>query len=168
MRYILFLIIFFVKTSCLYSQYQEVYMTRTTSTNSVFPRQFPSMTIRKMSDKEYWLFESLGTNTIFHRQFPTYIIRRQNFSTDQAWGVYRTTSTNSVFPDQFPDRYIAAFPNTNTLTRENIFERIKHAPFNRSETLNTINEFNHSNNSYTYSRSLRQDGKPSYNPERPE
>lgn len=168
MKYLLCLIILFINSINLYGQYQEAYITRTTSTNSVFPRQFPSMTIRRMSEKEYWLFESLGTNTIFHRQFPTYIIRRENFSTTQAWGVYRTTSTNSVFPDQFPDRYIADFPSKNSTSKEQIFDRIKHVKFNSNAVVGTQNEIANINNSYTYSKTLRKDGKPSYNPERPE
>lgn len=151
-----------------FAQYQEATITRTTSTNSVFPRQFPSMTIRKMNENEYWIFDSLGTNTIFHRQFPTYIVRKENYGQNhpnQKWGVYRTTSTNSVFPRQFPDRYISGLEpqqESSDVSRSNI----------RATTVNTYmsprQENQNTTSSYTYSKSLRADGKRSYSAESPE
>lgn len=167
MKYLLLFLC--LSTTCL-GQYQEASITRTTSTNSVFPRQFPSMTIRKMNQNEYWIFESLGTNTIFHRQFPTYIVRRENYGYEhpnQKWGVYRTTGTNSVFPRQFPDRYISdlepqdqknmqvSISNSPTYSIKNVY---------KSEKLETQNL----NSSYTYTKSLRSDGKRAYNAETPE
>jgi hypothetical protein len=164
MKYILLFLIFVNST---FAQYQEAYITRTTSTNSVFPRQFPSMTIRKMSDKEYWIFESFGTNTIFHRQFPTYIVRKENYGINhpnQKWGVYRTTSTNSVFPRQFPDRYISALePAEEKPTDKLIYNHTSIEPRQQNMKSSAIE-----GSSYTYSKSLRRDTKPSYNPETPE
>lgn len=161
------LFLFFVFTASAFCQYQEATITRTTSTNSVFPRQFPSMTIRKMNQDEYWIFESLGTNTIFHRQFPTYIVRKENYGNthpNQRWGVYRTTSTNSVFPRQFPDRYISALePDENELSRKstNFVANVNSTSFSYSSSSSSTTI----NSSYTYSKSLRSDNKPSYNPE---
>jgi len=167
MKKLFFIFIFIINIS--YGQYQEATITRTTSTNSVFPRQFPSMTIRKMNENEYWIFESLGTNTIFHRQFPTYIIRRENYGQthpDQKWGVYRTTSTNSVFPRQFPDRYISSLDQEPEKEYEikNIYKSttvIQHKDIKNESSQNL-------DTSYTYTKSLRLDKKPSYNPESPE
>lgn len=164
----LFVVLYISLTSFGFAQYQEATITRTTSTNSVFPRQFPSMTIRKMNQNEYWIFDSLGTNTIFHRQFPTYIVRRENYGQvhhNQKWGVYRTTSTNSVFPVQFPDRYISSL-NLEESTTTN-----KGTSFLKNETRSYSSKIKESqpfNSSYTYSTSLRSDKKPSYNPESPE
>jgi len=157
-------------TGSAFCQYQEATITRTTSTNSVFPRQFPSMTIRKMNENEYWIFESLGTNTIFHRQFPTYIVRKDNYGSshpNQKWGVYRTTSTNSIFPRQFPDRYISALePSKESTDTDSSVTQV-----DISKKTSSYNSFSSSpslNSSYTYSKSLRKDSKPSYNPETPE
>ena len=158
-----FIFIFFLFVFDLQAQYQEAYITRTTSTNSVFPRQFPSMTIRKMSEKEYWIFDSLNTNTIFHRQFPTYIIRKQNFNTSQNWAVYRTTSTNSIFPAQFPDRYISDFNISNNYSKDSIYEKVKYTILKLDSKNSEVQyETQTQNNSYTYSRSLRKDSKSSY------
>ena len=158
------ILIFIVNIS--FSQYQEATITRTTGTNSVFPRQFPSMTLRKMNENEYWLFESLGTNTIFHRQFPTYIIRKDNYGKDhinQKWGVYRTTGSNSVFPAQFPDRYISGFSQKEIYSQQkNESQSYIYSNFKKDNINETKESFKES---YTYSKSLRKDGKPSYNPE---
>lgn len=162
------LFLFFALTASGFCQYQEATITRTTSTNSVFPRQFPSMTVRKMNQDEYWIFESLGTNTIFHRQFPTYIVRRENYGNNhpnQKWGVYRTTSSNSVFPRQFPDRYISGLePNENNSSRKesNIVSNINYSSPTIQHSSPSTTALN---SSYTYSKSLRSDNKPSYNPE---
>lgn len=157
-----YLLILLALTATSFAQYQEATITRTIGTNSVYPRQFPEMTVRKMNDKEYWLFESLGTNTIFHRQFPTYIVRAENYgSRNQKWGVYRTTGTNSVYPKQFPDRYISDF-NTNQVAITNQERRtytttsFKSLNSNPSESLNS---------GYSYSKTLRGDGQRAYNPE---
>ena len=161
-------VLYFLFSSIGLGQYQEATITRTTSTNSVFPRQFPSMTIRKMNPNEYWIFESLGTNTIFHRQFPTYIVRRENYGQshpNQKWGVYRTTSTNSVFPVQFPDRYISSFDGVESSKNENnntFSNQVKTSYTSMTQQAPVVNS------SYTYSKSLRSDKKPSYNPENPE
>jgi hypothetical protein len=157
----IFILLALFSATC-FGQYQEGTITRTFGTNSVYPRQFPEMTIRKMNDKEYWLFESLGTNTIFHRQFPTYIVRAENYgSRNQKWGVYKTIGTNSVYPKQFPDRYISDFNTNETTTyqvksltlKEGIAQRVSEPVVSSS---------------YTYSKSLREDKRPSYNPESPE
>lgn len=139
----------------LFAQYQEASITRTTSTNSVFPRQFPSMTIRKMNENEYWIFESLGTNTIFHRQFPTYIVRKENYGYNhpsQKWGVYRTINTNSVFPRQFPDRYISSLNQETEYTNSQVI-------YNSNYNLKNIEIHNQisSDKGYTYTKSLKTD-----------
>lgn len=162
-----YLILFIFLATNVLAQYQEATISRTTSTNSVFPRQFPSMTIRKMNENEYWIFDSLGTNTIFHRQFPTYIVRKENYGQghpNQKWGVYRTTSTNSVYPRQFPDRYISGLePQKEPTDMSRIDVRA---------TANTYTspkqESQNITSSYTYSRSLRADGKRAYSAESPE
>lgn len=154
-----------------FSQMPEGTITRTTSTNSVFPRQFPEMTIRKINEREYWLFESLSTNTIFHRQFPSYIVRRSNYgNSTQKWGVYRTTSTNSVFPVQFPDRYISDLKeygivdNPSTIKNEYKSSTINIGVKNpiRNDTSQD------SYKGYTYSKTLKDNGQRSYNIESPE
>ena len=145
----------------IFGQYQEGTIRRTTSTNSVFPDIFPTMTIRKMNDKEYWLFESLGTNTIFHRQFPTYIVRKSNYGNqEENYAVYRTTSTNSVFPRQFPDRYIS------TLTPSTKIEipKLKYVKRKINTSLENIEEPS-SSQYYKYSRTLKEDKTPAYSPE---
>jgi len=153
-----------------FGQYQESYITRTFSTNSVYPRQFPSMTIRKMTENEYWIFDSLSTNTIFHRQFPTYIVRRERYGAshnNQKWGVYRTISTNSVFPQQFPDRYISGFePSQEKQAEKQTTENFSSVVYKNS--LKSQGNNSEANCSYTYSRSLRSDGKRAYSPENPE
>lgn len=151
------------------AQYQEATITRTTSTNSVFPRQFPSMTIRKMNENEYWLFDSLSTNTIFHRQFPSFIVRRDTYGqghSDQKWGVYRTTSTNSVFPRQFPDRYISDL-NLQPQDKETPVIKSYHNESTTS-TYKYSSSVEDTKSSYTYSKTLKSDSKPSYCPENPE
>jgi len=163
----LFIFIYIAINSVAFCQYQEATITRTTSTNSVFARQFPSMTIRKMNNNEYWLFDSLGTNTIYHRQFPSYIVRRQNYGNDhsnQTWAVYRTTSTNSVYPVQFPDRYISAL-NPDNIEETNL---IKPAITLSTSYNSQKQETPSTSSSYTYSNTLKSDKKPSYNPELPE
>jgi len=153
-----FLIIFPYFT---WGQYQEGTIRRTTSTNSVFPDIFPTMTIRKMSNKEYWLFESLGTNTIFHRQFPTYIVRKSNYGNkEESYAVYRTTSTNSVFPRQFPDRYISSMSETNIIE----IPKLKYAKQIKNNSKENVEELG-DNKYYTYSKSLREDKRPAYSPE---
>jgi len=145
-------------------QYQEATITRTVATNSIFPRQFPSMTIRKMNENEYWIFESLGTNTIFHRQFPTYIVRKQNMSSkNQKWGVYRTISTNTVFVKQFPDRYISDLSNENS--SDQVFQKRNINIKNNASFVQTDNK---TYNGYTYTKSLKEDKTRSYSPEIPE
>jgi len=169
---VLILTIFF-STSYSFAQREEATITRTFGTNSVYPRQFPSMTIRKMNENEYWLYDSLNTNTIFHRIFPTYIVRKQNtYTSSQQWGVYRTTSTNSVYPRQFPDRYISNLDwrknNQQEIEAQNVnYNRISEKE-NSINTRATSEQEAMNNNSYTYSKSLRSDGKQSYSPERPE
>ena len=163
MRYI-FLFIIFCSSSAM-AQYQEATITRTVATNSIFPRQFPSMTIRKMNDNEYWIFDSLGTNTIFHRQFPTYIVRKQNMaSQNQKLGVYRTISTNTVFVNQFPERYISDLKPEENIRSET---QSKNITFDNTKT--TLNSFQQEHkSSYTYSRSLKSDKTRAYIPETPE
>lgn len=144
-----------------FAQYQEGTIRRTTSTNSVFPDIFPTMTIRKMNEKEYWLFESLGTNTIFHRQFPTYIVRKSNYGNqEENYAVYKTTATNSVFPRQFPDRYISGLNPSNKIN----IPKLKYTKRTSNISAETVEE-PISSSYYTYSRSLREDRKPSYSPE---
>lgn len=167
----LLIILTFFSTFDVFAQREEAYITRTTSTNSVFPRQFPEMTIRKMSDKEYYLYESLGTNTIFHRQFPTYIIRKENYGTQKyRYGVYRTLNTNTVFPAQFPDRYIGDLSSFGIKEENRYEQQNKRANYqNSNSTRQGMNEnVQQINSGYSYSSSLRPDGKRAYSPESPE
>lgn len=169
MKIIFILILLSVCNS--FSQREEATITRTFGTNSVYPRQFPSSTIRKMNDNEYWIYDTLNTNTIFHRIFPTYIVRRQNtYSTSQSWGVYRTTSTNSVFPNQFPDRYISDL-NWNSVSKDNSYNT-RTSPSIPTPTSSYRKTFSNGdstqNSSYTYTKSLRSDNKSSYCAENPE
>ena len=175
MKIIFILILLSVCNS--FSQREEATITRTFGTNSVYPRQFPSSTIRKMNDNEYWLYDSLSTNTIFHRIFPTYIVRKQNtYTSSQQWGVYRALGTNSVYPNQFPDRYISDLnwrseTKDYSYTKDQSQSRVK---FQTSTTysqpkqnISSPSEMN-ANSSYTYSKSLRSDRKSSYSAESPE
>lgn len=151
------------------AQRAEATITRTTSTNSVFPRQFPEMTIRQMNDKEYYVYESLNTNTIFHRQFPTYIIRKENYGTQKyRYGIYRTLNTNTVFHTQFPDRYVSdlsSFGIKEELNNEIILQKVRSAPRNNIKYINMDSRNYQIDNGYTYSNSLRSDGKRAYSPE---
>jgi hypothetical protein len=170
MNKLIFIILFFGINFNLFAQREEAYITRTTSTNSVFPRQFPEMTIRKMSDKEYYLYESLSTNTIFHRQFPTYIIRKENYGTQKyRYGVYRTLNTNTIFHAQFPDRYIGDLSSFG-IKDDNYKQET--TPLNKSRTYSPRYNTTENNQShisgYSYSSSLRTDGKRAYSPESPE
>ena len=169
---IIFMLMLLSVSTC-FAQRQEATITRTFGTNSVYPRQFPSMTVRKMNDNEYWLYDSLSTNTIFHRIFPTYIVRKQNtYTSSQGWGVYRTTSTNSVFPTQFPDRYISNLDwnsekGNNIDDKRNDRDIIK--PKFDPDNLKFKSDSNlNQSSSYTYSKSLRSDKKSSYCAESPE
>lgn len=169
-RLLLLFTIFFINCN-IFAQREETYITRTTSTNSVFPRQFPEMTIRKMSDKEYYIYESLGTNTIFHRQFPTYIIRRENYGTQKyRYGVYRTLNTNTVFHAQFPDRYIGDLSSFGIKEENRYEQQMKNTTYeNIYRPKQNIIENNQSAiSNYSYSSSLRSDGKRAYSPESPE
>lgn len=169
-KYYLVSFIFFTSFST-FAQREEAYITRTTSTNSVFPRQFPEMTIRKMSDKEYYLYESLGTNTIFHRQFPTYIIRKENYGTQKyRYGVYRTLNTNTVFPAQFPDRYIGDLSSFGIKEGDRYEQQTKRVNYQNinCKRQNTTENNQSTYSSYSYSSSLRSDGKRAYSPESPE
>lgn len=169
------LILTFLLSSLAFSQREEATITRTFGTNSVYPRQFPSSTIRKMNDNEYWLYDSLNTNTIFHRIFPTYIVRKQNtYTTSQQWGVYRTSGTNSVYPNQFPDRYISDL-NWRSETKDYSYTKQQNSPNTRVQTNSTIAQTRQFSSptpdvssSYTYSKSLRSDRKASYSAESPE
>ena len=175
MKIIFILILLSVCNS--FSQREEATITRTFGTNSVYPRQFPSSTIRKMNDNEYWLYDSLSTNTIFHRIFPTYIVRKQNtYTSSQQWGVYRTLGTNSVYPNQFPDRYISDL-NWRSETKDYSYTKQQNqsavkfqTTSSYSQTKQTISSPSepNANSSYTYSKSLRSDRKSSYCAESPE
>jgi hypothetical protein len=175
MKYVLILTCLF--TSLAFAQREEATITRTFGTNSVYPRQFPSSTIRKMNDNEYWLYDSLNTNTIFHRIFPTYIVRKQNtYTSSQQWGVYRTYGTNSVYPNQFPDRYISDL-NWRSETKDYSYTKQQNpsavklqTTSSYSQTKQTISSPSEMNTSprYTYSKSLRSDRKSSYCAENPE
>jgi len=159
--------------SLAFAQREEATITRTFGTNSVYPRQFPSSTIRKMNDKEYWLYDSLNTNTIFHTIFPTYIVRKQNtYTASQQWGVYRTFGTNSVYPRQFPDRYISDL-NWRSETKNYSYTKQENSPNTRPQATTVQTRQSASptpdvNSSYTYSKSLRSDRKASYSAESPE
>jgi hypothetical protein len=173
MKYVL--ILTFLFTSLALAQREEATITRTYGTNSVYPRQFPSSTIRKMNDNEYWLYDSLNTNTIFHRIFPTYIVRKQNtYTTSQQWGVYRTYGTNSVYPNQFPDRFISDL-NWRTETKNYSYTKQENPSNTRLQTNSNIAQtrqftspMHDVSSSYTYSKSLRSDRKASYSAESPE
>jgi hypothetical protein len=175
MKIIFILILLSVCNS--FSQREEATITRTFGTNSVYPRQFPSSTIRKMNDNEYWLYDSLSTNTIFHRIFPTYIVRKQNtYTSSQQWGVYRTLGTNSVYPNQFPDRYISDL-NWRSETKDYSYTKDKNQSTVKFQTSTTYSQQKqnisspsemNANSSYTYSKSLRSDRKSSYSAESPE
>jgi hypothetical protein len=167
----LFLTLLFLSSNS-FSQREEATITRTFGTNSVYPRQFPSMTIRKMNDNEYWLYDSLGTNTIFHRIFPTYIVRKQNtYTSSQQWGVYRTTSTNSVYPRQFPDRYISDLDWRKDSIENGVDKNLSNNRYsykNSDFDTKLINNPEIIENGYTYTRSLRSDKKAAYSAESPE
>ena len=169
------LILTFLFTSLAFAQREEATITRTFGTNSVYPRQFPSSTIRKMNDNEYWLYDSLNTNTIFHRIFPTYIVRKQNtYTSSQQWGVYRTFGTNSVYPRQFPDRYISDLnwrsetKNYSYTKQENSLNIRLQANPTTVQTRQFARATPDVNSSYTYTKSLRSDRKASYSAESPE
>ena len=169
-KYILLLNLFCFN---LFAQYQEATITRTFGTNSVYPRQFPSMTARKMNENEYWLFDSLGTNTIFHRQFPSFIVRKQNYGDNhpsQKWAVYRTYGTNTVYPNQFPDRYISSFNPSYEQTIQKTKDANTSLQFSTKKYESTYNSSSEKEYTkpLTYSKSLRSDKKASYNPESPE
>jgi len=168
MNKLIFLYILFI-SSLSFGQREEATITRTFGTNSVYPRQFPSMTVRKMNENEYWLYDSLNTNTIFHRIFPTYIVRKQNtYTSSQQWGVYRTTGTNSVYPQQFPDRYISDLNwRNNKNVTENQYPKNNNIR-NESISIKNISTENESISAATYTRALRSDKKAAYAPESPE
>lgn len=169
------LILTFLLSSLAFAQREEATITRTFGTNSVYPRQFPSSTIRKMNNNEYWLYDSLNTNTIFHRIFPTYIVRKQNtYTASQQWGVYRTYGTNSVYPNQFPDRYISDL-NWRSETKNYSNPKQQNSPNTRlpiNSNIAQTRQFNSPtpdvSSSYTYNKSLRSDSKSSYCAESPE
>jgi len=70
---------------------------------SVYPRQFPSYTMRQQG-KETYVYRNFN-NSIFHDQFPSYIIRPVNSSGSDRYEI-RATYPNSVYPKQFPIKVV--------------------------------------------------------------
>ena len=75
---------------------------------SVYPRQFPSYTMRQQG-KETYVYRNFN-NSIFHDQFPSYIIRPAGGTGTDKYEV-RKTYQRSVYPTQFPIQVVRGSSN---------------------------------------------------------
>jgi hypothetical protein len=70
---------------------------------SVYPRQFPSYTMRQQG-KETYVYRNFN-NSIFHEQFPSYVIRPVNSAGSDRYEISETYP-RSVYPKQFPVKVV--------------------------------------------------------------
>ena len=70
---------------------------------SVYPRQFPSYTMRQQG-KETYVYRNFN-NSIFHEQFPSYVIRPVNSAGSYRYEISETYP-RSVYPKQFPVKVV--------------------------------------------------------------
>jgi len=75
---------------------------------SVYPKQFPSYTMRQQG-KETYVYRNFN-NSIFHEQFPSYIIRPVNGAGSDRYEI-RETYPRSVYPKQFPVQVVRGSSN---------------------------------------------------------
>jgi hypothetical protein len=75
---------------------------------SVYPRQFPSCTLRQQG-KETYMYRNFD-NSIFHEQFPFYVIRPVNSAGSDRYEISETYP-RSVYPKQFPVKVVRGSSN---------------------------------------------------------